>query len=320
MTVAFLVKKSSSTPSLGRASAKLRSVLVPLDLTARSDRVLARLALLPLTDDARLTLLHVVPGGLSLRDQRSAARDAKKALAEYARDLTAALPREVRIEPVVKIGAVPKEVAACASSVKAELIVMGRSSGRALRDVFLGSTAERVIRRGQLPVLVVRLRARTAYRRPALALDLAQAAHAVVGLLVRVLPPPRPRVQVIYAHSAPYQGLVYPSLMQDDADERRDDLEAGYSQQLAQLLASSLAGAKVLPRDAPRWKLHLRFGSPRIVISKAVKKADTDLLVLGTHGYSGVAHMFLGSVAGDVLRNVACDVLVVPPRPPTTKK
>jgi nucleotide-binding universal stress UspA family protein len=55
------------------------------------------------------------------------------------------------------------------------------------------------------------------------------------------------------------------------------------------------------------------------VISKAVKKADTDLLVLGTHGYSGVAHMFLGSVAGDVLRDVTCDVLVVPPRPKKPK-
>lgn len=34
--------------------------------------------------------------------------------------------------------------------------------------------------------------------------------------------------------------------------------------------------------------------------------------MLGTHGYSGVAHVLLGTVAGDVLREVACDVLVVP--------
>jgi nucleotide-binding universal stress UspA family protein len=51
------------------------------------------------------------------------------------------------------------------------------------------------------------------------------------------------------------------------------------------------------------------------VVERAVKKADSDLLVLGTHGYSGVAHAFLGTVAGDVLRAVACDVLVVPTPP-----
>lgn len=60
---------------------------------------------------------------------------------------------------------------------------------------------------------------------------------------------------------------------------------------------------------------HIRPGRPRLVIEHAVKKADTDLLVLGTRGFTGVAHLFLGTVAGDVLRDVACDVLVVPPRP-----
>ncbi|MBK8009757.1 MAG: universal stress protein [Deltaproteobacteria bacterium] len=52
----------------------------------------------------------------------------------------------------------------------------------------------------------------------------------------------------------------------------------------------------------------------RIVVTKAVKESGVDLLALGTHGYSGLAHTFLGSVAGDLLRDVGCDVLVVPPR------
>jgi nucleotide-binding universal stress UspA family protein len=50
------------------------------------------------------------------------------------------------------------------------------------------------------------------------------------------------------------------------------------------------------------------------VVEKAVKKANTDLLVLGTRSNSGSAFVFLGTVAGDLLREVNCDVLVVPPR------
>ncbi len=42
-------------------------------------------------------------------------------------------------------------------------------------------------------------------------------------------------------------------------------------------------------------------------------KADTDLLVLGTRGRSGAAYVFLGSIAGDLLRAAKCDVLIVPP-------
>ena len=46
------------------------------------------------------------------------------------------------------------------------------------------------------------------------------------------------------------------------------------------------------------------------------RKFDADLVLLGTHGYSGVAQVFLGTVAGDILRDLRCDVLVVPPPRP----
>ncbi|NTX17898.1 universal stress protein, partial [Myxococcus sp. CA056] len=57
-----------------------------------------------------------------------------------------------------------------------------------------------------------------------------------------------------------------------------------------------------------------RYGSPRTVIPDVVAKSRADLLLLGTHGRAGIAHALLGTVAGDVLRDVTCDVLVVPPR------
>jgi nucleotide-binding universal stress UspA family protein len=134
--------------------------------------------------------------------------------------------------------------------------------------------------------------------------------------MLRVLPPPRPRVAVIHAFDIPYRGSVYSSLSAEDAEELDNELAERASRELAKLLATSLARANVRHGDMPMWKPDIRYGSPRLVIEKAVKKADTDLLVLGTHRYTGVAHFFLGTVAGDVLREVACDVLVVPPHPP----
>jgi nucleotide-binding universal stress UspA family protein len=58
----------------------------------------------------------------------------------------------------------------------------------------------------------------------------------------------------------------------------------------------------------------VQYGSARGVVEKAVDKVEPDLLVLGTHGYSGLAYVFLGTVAGDLLRAAKCDVLMVPPR------
>jgi nucleotide-binding universal stress UspA family protein len=131
---------------------------------------------------------------------------------------------------------------------------------------------------------------------------------------LRVLPPPRPRVEVIHALDVPYLNLVYPSLSEDEAEDRKDQLRSQATQELATLLATALAKAGVRPADRPFWKTHVTCGSPRLVVEKALKKADSDLLVLGTRAYSGAAYVFLGTVAGDLLRSANCDVLVVPPR------
>jgi nucleotide-binding universal stress UspA family protein len=290
----------------------LRALLIAVDLSAVSDRVIGRAALLPLAEDARLTLLHVVSRSLPVRDRRRAEQDARQALEADAEHLKRSLPRDAAIRCVVKVGAPATAIVDVAKSVKAELIVMGRGGGRVLRDDFIGSTAERVIRRGQVPVLVVRLPPRAAYRKPAIALDLDAAAPSAVALLLRVVPTPSPSVAVIHALDPPYHGLIYPSLAADDAHEYRSHYQHKARSAVAKLLSSALAHTDAA-LDAPRWRTHVQFGSPRSVVQKAAKKSNADLLVLGTRAHSGITYAFLGTVAGDVLRAVTCDVLMVPP-------
>ena len=52
-------------------------------------------------------------------------------------------------------------------------------------------------------------------------------------------------------------------------------------------------------------------GAPVTAIVNAAKRQKCDLIVMGTHGRHGVAHMLLGSVAERVIRTAACPVLVV---------
>ena len=293
------------------SAAGIRSLLVPVDLTPISDRVLGRVKRLPLAADARITLLHVVPDVLSARNQRSAERDAAKALAAEVRDLRSSL-RSQHVEPAVITGAgAAKEISALATRMNAELIVMGRGHGR-MSEAFLGSTAERVIRQAQRPVLVVRLPPRKPYCRPALALDLDQAAVEIVRVALRVIPAPRPPLAVIHAFHDPYHGLIYPSLS-DAAEERKVEIHLKATRDVERLLASAVRHATSSPDDAPQWRIHVRHGSPRIVIESMMRKTEPDLLILGSRGHTGVAYVFFGTVAGDVLRHAKCDVLVVPP-------
>ncbi|HEX8698712.1 MAG TPA: universal stress protein [Myxococcaceae bacterium] len=289
-------------------------MLIPVDLSAAMEPVLARAALLPLARKARLTLLHVVPNLLSREARRRAESDAEQALELAVSRLVPRLPAGVRVVPRVTVGAPAAEIARLARLRKAELIVMGRGGGSTIRDLFLGSTAERVIRAGQLPVLVVRLRPHGAYQRPLLALDMDEAAPDVLPLALRVLPSPRPLAGLVHAYDVPYHGLIYPSLAPEQDQEHRHHYQHKALHDLTRLVATALAEEKAAP-DEFSWKAHLHHGSPRTVIPKVVAKTRADLLVLGTRGHTGAAHVLLGTVAGDVLREVPCDVLVVPPAP-----
>jgi len=56
-------------------------------------------------------------------------------------------------------------------------------------------------------------------------------------------------------------------------------------------------------------------GQPHEFIVKEAKKKGIDLIVLGTHGRSGLKKLFLGSVAQKVIGHAPCAVLVVPAFP-----
>jgi universal stress protein A len=55
----------------------------------------------------------------------------------------------------------------------------------------------------------------------------------------------------------------------------------------------------------------VHFGIPFEVIAKVAKTVEADLIIIATHGHTGLSHMFLGSVAERVVRIAQCPVLTV---------
>ena len=52
---------------------------------------------------------------------------------------------------------------------------------------------------------------------------------------------------------------------------------------------------------------------PFVEIIRYAKENAIDMIVMGTHGYSGVKHLILGSVAENVVRKAPCPVLTIRP-------
>jgi nucleotide-binding universal stress UspA family protein len=64
-------------------------------------------------------------------------------------------------------------------------------------------------------------------------------------------------------------------------------------------------------RERLRTKAIVKVGAPLRQVVEYAKNESVDLIVLGTHGRSGAAHLFLGSVAERVVRMAPCPVLTV---------
>ena len=60
-------------------------------------------------------------------------------------------------------------------------------------------------------------------------------------------------------------------------------------------------------------RIEVRHGSPAAEIVKASHDLHTDLIIMCTHGRSGLSHMLMGSVAEKVVRLAACPVLTIKP-------
>lgn len=55
----------------------------------------------------------------------------------------------------------------------------------------------------------------------------------------------------------------------------------------------------------------VRNGQPALEIGDVAKDIDADLIIISTHGYTGVKHIWFGSIAEQVVRHATCPVLVV---------
>jgi nucleotide-binding universal stress UspA family protein len=133
------------------------------------------------------------------------------------------------------------------------------------------------------------------FSKPALAYGCAMAARFNAELhLLHVVPDPAMLVPESYSFSV--EAIETQSrLMTEDAQKRLDALPGG-----------NWSNSQPVRRE-------VRSGAAFLEIIDYATVNDIDLLVIGTHGRSGLMHILMGSVAERVVRKSPCPVLTVKP-------
>jgi len=292
----------------------LRRIVAATDFSAFSERAVQRAARIAKQHQAEMHLLHVVRPldlypSLTLAPDEFGHSDQDLQQAEQTRldVLAATLSNQfgIRIHPVTRIGRAHTEIAAYAQEVSADLMVSGSRGESTLMDLFLGSTASRLLRVAACPVLIVKKPADEAYRKVLAAVDFSPVSAAVVSHAISLAD----GAQVEALHvlgSEVEQRLRKAKFVRVDITDWLTRLRADAEKQLDALLGPVEKGAPVGRLVQP--------GFPPAAICQCIEEGHVDLVVLGRHGYGGgLQDWLLGSVSKDVAYAAACDVLLIGP-------
>jgi len=279
----------------------MKHILVATDLSARSDRAMDRAFALVRESGAEITVLHVVDDELP-----AAVADQLKVEAEAAIERLCLGPTGrgvARINRRVTFGRGFEQVIRNADDVAADLLVLGLHRNEGGRGLFVGTTVERVICHGETPVLVVKDRVDGPYRRILVAVDFSPCSRHAAQLALGELP--GAEVVLVHAYDVPFKGFI-------TGRSTREEVSKRHQQQFDNMVEGEMAAfLSSLPQGAGHIEKVMREGTVREVIQEQVARRKPDLLVLGTHGRTGVAHALLGSIAEDRLNAPPCDVLAV---------
>lgn len=282
----------------------LKSILVASDLSSRAKPAVQRGVQLAEGSGAALCVLHVLEDDL-LEDR---IRDEIRSAEDYLTRQLAGFGRPAACDVAVATGHAFHVIGEEARAREADLIVMGAHRRQSLRDVFVGTTIERVTRTAGRPVLMANSLTAERWRKVFIATDLSEAsghaarkAHAL-GLLENA--------DVTFVHGyAPVtrQMMTHAGI---PAERVHQEAEREFQSTRREL------GQFIQRLDLGELNCNARIieGVGADAIAGLVGQAKPDLLVIGTRGLSGIRRLFLGSVAQELMGSVEIDVLAVPPR------
>jgi len=284
-------------------------VLAAVDFSDDARRSAHRAATVAAEQGARLELLHVLSNAsaASLRDllrphagiHAQVLGGVRTMLDELASDLAARTG--VAATSRVEQGEVLPSLLAAAR--QAGLLVVGAHGWNPLRDLILGSTAERLLGRCRGPVLVVRRPPRGPYRRVIAAMDFSPYSLNALAMAMRIAP--AADIVLVHAFGIPFEG----KLRIAGVDEER--LREYRTQARHQALSEMVATVAAIDGDRSRLSHAVAHGHPPQLILAKARQLRADLVVIGRRGRSAAEDFLLGSVTRHVLSDAKCDVLVV---------
>ncbi|MCC6794979.1 MAG: universal stress protein [Candidatus Hydrogenedentes bacterium] len=216
----------------------------------------------------------------------------------------------VKSETHVVLGNPTEEILRLAEQTDSTLIVMATHGRSGVEHLVFGSVAEKIVRQSPVPVLSVKHPEHEFVKEYDMTLEIKRVLFPTdfSPFSDKALPFAKSFVKefnatliIFHATEVP---IVLPEVMSDSAVQLGPQLE-DESRQLVQKMCENITDVKV--------EGEVRVGTAFREIASYAERAGVDLIVVPTHGRSGLSHVLFGSVAEKVVRVARCPVLTIRP-------
>ncbi len=283
----------------------MKHILLATDLASETDRALERAIMLASTTGANLHILHVcAPYAFSSSSQSASAPklEARWALEKYLSEnqLLSGLQPSISViesrEPFI-------EIIKLAEDIDAELIVMGMHGKAKLRDLFVGTTIERVLRKGTRPVLMVKDKPHEDYARLLVGTDFSAGSSHALQVALKLLPSGSLHI----AHSYEIPDTYIGDKISQYAGDVILTTARGKLEKFVQEHSKELQRFAEQPQNI---QYRVVQGEAFHSLTREAAELDADLIAIGVHNRESFLPYRIGGTARDVLTAPPCDVLV----------
>lgn len=296
---------------------KLRNIVVTTDLSENSDFAIIRAARIAKSLKANLIILHVIEKKFFDATLESIiAKEILQTPEEYATNFIQKKIHQLsryklninyiiisKGKPAIKITQYIKKN-------KIDLLVMGAHGKYTLRDTFVGTTAEYLIKKTSCPVLIVKNEPYKAYRKILVPVDFTNVSKKVLKYVIQLFP--ESNIRLIHIGDYAYENLLQQVKYKDEIPKHK--IIKMRKAILFYLQAKMKKFIHGYTKKLNKKPFTITLGYPGPTIINETKEQNLDLIAMGTQGHGHIHYLFIGSVANYVLTETDKDILLVPPK------
>lgn len=273
----------------------MKKIIVPIDFSEHSEYALEAAVKLAKNNNAEILALHMLEMSDAVLNSTDSEQNQKAIfflrLAEkrFNEFLDKPYLKGANITPIVKHFKVFSEVNDVANEHNADLIVMGSHGSSGLSEIFVGSNTEKVVRHADIPVLVLKHRFdKSNLKDVVFAIDFSPESVAVYLKASKLFKTLNVKLHLLYVN------------LPSDRFRSTNEID--------EIVTSFL-----MKSDGNLDNLkNINFVSDYTVekgVLNFANKLGADLIAVSTHGRTGIAHFFEGSISEDIANHAILPVM-----------